>query len=193
MEHIIATVPAEYKLAKLLRIFSSGSLFNMPRATQFISVTSSRSKLSESTLNGLGTMQSAVKLHGEPCKVPIKPKTILAFRNANKLYKEELAAKRNKEESQEKENKSGVKRKASSMDFNDLFAQQSKLQKDIDCGSELIKEASVRLAKACKENNKNDLSAAQALLAYGQEKADKANAEMKIVNKSLAASKKRKF
>ena len=36
MEHIIATVPAEYKLAKLLRIFSSGlSLFNMPRATQF--------------------------------------------------------------------------------------------------------------------------------------------------------------
>ena len=35
MKHIIATVPAEYKLAKLLRIFSSGSLFNMPRVTQF--------------------------------------------------------------------------------------------------------------------------------------------------------------
>ena len=32
MEHIIATVPAEYKLAKLRRIFS---LFNMPHATQF--------------------------------------------------------------------------------------------------------------------------------------------------------------
>ena len=35
MKHIITTVPAENKLAILLRIFSSGSLFNMPRATQF--------------------------------------------------------------------------------------------------------------------------------------------------------------